>query len=685
MKTAFAPRPLTQAIVVDKPPSADFTATPRSTNTVDAVSFTDTTRAGTEGNTKAIVARQWQFGDGAISTATNPTHLYTTAGVYTVSLTVTYAHSDTGLTFTDVEAQRANYITVVNPTPPTPLFTLGTSCLFTGNVVSFVDASTAGTRPVTGWSWRFGDGATSTQQNPFHAFSAQGNYNVSLTVTSDGLPAPFNTATYTQEIYITDVQDLDDFVNTFDPAASYAPVGDPIPVRFGTTQIATAYNIYMVSQTWRSAAEIYTGNFDGRIWNHNLTIVRPNNILLQHRRVAHQRAIASTGRPMRTSSNSLNSGLIAAATGCVFTIIDNVPAQPIEFADERIFSTYNQRTEDEILAYSFDKYLKSFNAGTPDITWPALFPMTKAAVRAMDNVQEFMATKGVSVDDFIVTGGSKRGWTTWLTGINDCRVPAIAPLVIDLLNIDESVSRQLQVLTATSRRPLPITNTSASSTASYPGPTANRPRTASRCCALSIRLNTANARASRSCSSTPLATSSSCRIRRSSRSTRSRAKSASYLPNTSHGLTQQPDLGDDGNVAAVLASWVLAVVEDVPRPTITWNYVDNNTLDVTLQAPVPAGTSVKLWQATNADNRDFRKLTIGNGYRATTLSDPDGDGTYRAIIANPTAGWRAYLVQVKIPSSADWATPLPGAPDPKFVFSTPVKVIPDNYRFPEPT
>jgi PhoPQ-activated pathogenicity-related protein len=68
-----------------------------------------------------------------------------------------------------------------------------------------------------------------------------------------------------------------------------------------------------------------------------------------------------------------------------------------------------------------------------------LFPMTKAAVRAMDALQ--------SVDGglrrFVVTGASKRGWTTWLTGAFDERVAGIVPVVFDNLRFEAQLPHQL--------------------------------------------------------------------------------------------------------------------------------------------------------------------------------------------------------------------------------------------------
>ncbi len=94
------------------------------------------------------------------------------------------------------------------------------------------------------------------------------------------------------------------------------------------------------------------------------------------------------------------------------------------------------RKEDDLIAYTWDKFLR-----TGDEKWPLRLPMTKAAVRAMDAVTAWSASADggkVTVKRFVVSGGSKRGWTTWTTAAVDARVVAIAPAVIDVLNVQPS-------------------------------------------------------------------------------------------------------------------------------------------------------------------------------------------------------------------------------------------------------
>jgi subtilisin len=150
-------------------PVAQFAGSPTSGDAPLTVSFTDQ-------STGTINNWSWNFGDGGTSTQASPSHQYTSAGTYTVSLTVS------GPGGSDTES-KTGYVIVTAPAPPNAAFvgspTRGDAPL----TVSFTDQSTGA---VTSWSWTFGDGATSTQQHPSHTYSAPGTYDVSLTVTGPG-------------------------------------------------------------------------------------------------------------------------------------------------------------------------------------------------------------------------------------------------------------------------------------------------------------------------------------------------------------------------------------------------------------------------------------------------------------------------------------------------------------------
>jgi PKD repeat protein len=148
--------------------NAGFIASPRSGGAPLTVQFTDQSTA-----TGAITSWDWDFGDGTGSTEQHPSHIYTADGTYSVSLTIATAYG------TDT-FQRPSYITVGSidadfQASPTS----GSSPL----TVQFTDASTA-SGSITSWAWNFGDGQSSTVQNPSHTFVGNGPFTVSLTVTS---------------------------------------------------------------------------------------------------------------------------------------------------------------------------------------------------------------------------------------------------------------------------------------------------------------------------------------------------------------------------------------------------------------------------------------------------------------------------------------------------------------------
>lgn len=145
------------------PPVADFTAKPLSGSNPLIVHFTDQSSG-------IPSAWNWNFGDGTTSTDQNPVHTYLAAGTFTVSLTVTNNFGSDKKTRSGMISSGIAPVAAFSGSPRD------------GNApleVHFTDTSTG--QPVA-WSWDFGDGTTSTLENPVHVYSEGGSYPVTLTV-----------------------------------------------------------------------------------------------------------------------------------------------------------------------------------------------------------------------------------------------------------------------------------------------------------------------------------------------------------------------------------------------------------------------------------------------------------------------------------------------------------------------
>ena len=160
-------------------PVADFSGTPTSGCASLTVDFTDQSSDATSWS--------WNFGDGGTSTQQNPSHTYSSVGTYIVSLTATNANGS------DTET-KTNYITVNSCPAPVADFSGTPTSGCASLTVDFTDQSS----DATSWSWNFGDGGTSTQQNPSHTYSSVGTYIVSLTATNAN-----GSNTETKSSYIT--------------------------------------------------------------------------------------------------------------------------------------------------------------------------------------------------------------------------------------------------------------------------------------------------------------------------------------------------------------------------------------------------------------------------------------------------------------------------------------------------
>ncbi len=415
----------------------------------------------------------------------------------------------------------------------------------------------------------------------------------------------------------------------------------------------TSYNIDLTSQTWRDPSEVIQSWKDPsdptqNQWEHKMTIVQPDSLITNTAILLINGGSGPDSFPSPTSSEFQQMAGAALATNSVFVSLPTVPNQSLKFAGEDF-----TRTEDAIIAKTFKKFLDNDPSDSNVDEWPLLLPMVKSAVAAMDATQEHMQNQGITIDKFFIFGGSKRGWTTWLTAAVEARpggpnrVSGIAPGVIDFLNIDESLQHQRQVYEGVTEKiiggfaqsvgdyvlegvldqlaPLPGQQISARAQEllDIVDPFEYRDR-------LTIPKYIVNS------------TGDQFFVPDSSQfyfDDLSEQKYLRYIPNSDHGL-------DDSAIeGALLFHSILEA--GLPLPEFSWEISpDGTSIIVTLESGTPM--NVRVWEATNPNNRDFRKETFGANWVGSDLVEQSpGSGIYAASRAAPATGATAFMIELE--------------------------------------
>lgn len=192
----------------------------------------------------------------------------------------------------------------------------------------------------------------------------------------------------------------------------------------------TGYNLLLTSQKWR-----------GITWRHQLTVLVPKENLHDGAMLFITGGSNKDEQPNWSAKDKLWPSLagIASKNKAIVALLKQAPNQPL----------YGKLTEDALISYTLHNFKKD-----GDYSWPLLFPMVKSAVKSMDAIQAF-AKQNLKhdINGFVVTGASKRGWTTWLSAaIDDSRVKAIGPMVIDMLNMPATLDYQLKTYGAYSEQ-----------------------------------------------------------------------------------------------------------------------------------------------------------------------------------------------------------------------------------------
>jgi len=286
---------ITKTVTSIPSPVANFTYS-NTTCLGQQVNFTDLTQANGGGS---IQIWAWTFGDplsGANNNSTlqNPTHSFTTAGTFTVTLTVT---SSSGC----VNTYTAPPITI--NALPTANFTYTSAC--EGSPTTFTDGSTTpGSTTIVSYAWLFGDGGTSNSQSPQHIYSTYGNYSVTLTITnSNGC-----IHTVTKQVLVNP-KPVADF--SFSPASC---VGNPVNF-YNQSYVPTGYSASI--QTWQ--------------WDFGDGVPIPVITFPANPNITHTFAGNSTSHTVSLT--------VTTTTGCVSVITKNVVSVPAPLANFSYSST----------------------------------------------------------------------------------------------------------------------------------------------------------------------------------------------------------------------------------------------------------------------------------------------------------------------------------------------------------
>jgi PhoPQ-activated pathogenicity-related protein len=361
------------------------------------------------------------------------------------------------------------------------------------------------------------------------------------------------------------------------------------------------YDIELTSQVWQ-----------GITWKHALTIFVPVNNIQHRDTVLLFITGGSIGGKLGDDDRAMGRHLATSAQMPV-AFLSQVPNQPL----------LGDRKEDDLISETFLKYLE-----TKDATWPLLFPMVKSAVRAMDALQEIALQKhNQKIERFVVTGGSKRGWTTWLSAVADDRVAGIAPIVIDTLNMRPQMKHQKETWGRYSEQIADYTLKGLVDIMQkqpeiplwqWVDPYTYRNQ-------LTLPKLIVNGTNDRYWVIDAL---------NLYWDGLSGDKHVLYVPNAGHGLD-----GGKEHALTTIAVFAQHIAMQEPLPNITWKHDDDGDKMRLVVHSKPSPKAVRLWTA-HSEDKDFRPAH----WEATPLS-ADSDGAYVARVVKPATGHVAFFAE----------------------------------------
>lgn len=431
------------------------------------------------------------------------------------------------------------------------------------------------------------------------------------------------------------ISPLETYVKEVDPATSYELVHESKGDGY------SYYVIRSVSQNWLTTNEVTETT-----WWHWVSFVIPDTLDHDVSFLMISGGSANTKLPESPDKMLVEAALSTNSTAIK---VHNIPFQPVTFVGD----TAENRVEDGLIAYGWREFMER-GAKDEDAVWLARLPMTKAVITSMDAVTDYTNTKlGMNLGKYVVAGGSKRGWTTWTTAAMDDRVVAMAPIVIDVLNVVPSFQHhwrsygfwapavkdyELEGImdwmgTKEYNRLLEITDPH-----SFLDAFTDIPK---------LLING---------SGDQFFLPDSWQFYWHELKGE---KHLAYIPNAGHSL-------DNSDAMQILLGFYKRILTDQPRPEYTWE-VSDSQIKVSVDPENPP-VEVKLWEATNTEARDFRIDVFGPGWKDTVLPTAE-NGVYEIPISVPEKGWKGQFVELTYAGNAP------------IKVTSGIKVLPETYPF----
>jgi PhoPQ-activated pathogenicity-related protein len=400
---------------------------------------------------------------------------------------------------------------------------------------------------------------------------------------------------------------LDDYIERQDDSYQWTVVNTK------STDDMQTFVLDMKSQTWRTKDEV-----DRTVWQHWVTIAVPKGVKSKIGFMFIGGG-GNGGAPPEGPDKRIRE--IALATQTVVAQVHMTPNQPLVFHNDG-----ERRTEDDLIAYTWIKFLE-----TGDVTWPARNPMVKGVVRAMDAVTELLASDQggkKEINQYVVAGGSKRGWTTWLVGAVDKRVVGIVPIVIDILNLEKSIGHHFSAYGFFAPSITDYVEHHLVQITDHP----RMPELFALVDPYHYRHRLTMPKFMINGSGDQFFPPD---MSRHYFDELQGEKYLRYVPNADHGL------GGSDAVESLIAFYSL-ILAGKDGPEFSWQRTAENAFRIkTVDQP----EKVTLWKANNPDARDFRMESLGPKYESQVLED-QGDGTFVAEVAEPEKGWTAFFVEL---------------------------------------